>query len=220
MAPLTAQLRGGLFSETGCPVTTAMSGHRRAGAGLQRSARGPGRQAQRPSRLCIKEGSRAGRSGTQDGRERALPGPRGVQNPTHIFSEEGLLLLGVLGLLGLLHLQALNESCCLRPGKVGVEAEDGMRRPHLPHPSEGPEGWQEGRGGRLARPGGAWLCPLPAPPPHPGAVTGGCSCTEVLNSSRSTSSTSWPRQPPGYVTTDTPTTLPATSTCRVSWSER
>lgn len=56
--------------------------------------------------------------------------------------------------------------------------------------------------------------------PHPGAVAGGCSCTEVLNSSRSTSSTSCPLQPPGCVTTDTPTTLPATSTCRVSWSER
>lgn len=70
---------------------------------------------------------------------------------------------------------------------------------------------------------GAVCAPHPAPnpsSPHPGAVTGGCSCTEVLNSSRSTSSTSWPRQPPGCVTTDTPTTLPATSTCRVSWSER
>lgn len=78
----------------------------------------------------------------------------------------------------------------------------------------GGAGWEAGPAG------GAWLCPLPAPPAHPGAVTGGCNCTEVLNSSRSTSSTSWPRQPPGYVTTDTPTTLPATSTCRVSWSER
>jgi hypothetical protein len=58
------------------------------------------------------------------------------------------------------------------------------------------------------------------PSPHPGAVLGGRSCTDVLNSSRSTSSTSWPRQPPGCVTTDTPTTLPTTSTCRVSWSER
>lgn len=32
------------------------------------------------------------------GRVAVGKGPRGAQNPTHIFSEEGLLLLGVLGL--------------------------------------------------------------------------------------------------------------------------
>lgn len=193
------------------------------GAGLQRSAQGPGRRAQkhrdRAGPAYSKGAEKDGAGLRMGGRGPVGKGPRGTQNPTHIFSEEGLLLLGVLSLLGLLHLQALDESRCLRPGKVGVGG-DGMRWPSPPRAPGSPEGWREGRGGRLARPQGAWLCPLPAAPAHPGAVTGGCSCTEVLNSSRSTSSTSWPRQPPGYVTTDTPTTLPATSTCRVSWSER
>ena len=90
-------------------------------------------------------------------------GPRGAQNPTHIFSEEGLLLLGVLGLLGLLHLQALDESRCLRPGKVGVEGGDAMRCPSLPKAAGSPEGSGEGRGGRLALPEGPGSVPFPHP---------------------------------------------------------
>lgn len=41
-------------------------------------------------------------------------GSRGTQSSTHIFGEKGLLFLGVLGLLGLLHLQTLDEGGCLR----------------------------------------------------------------------------------------------------------
>lgn len=47
---------------------------------------------------------------------RVLRTGRPPASPTHIFGKEGLLLLGVLGLLRLLHLQALDESCRLRSG--------------------------------------------------------------------------------------------------------
>lgn len=105
----------------------------------------------------------------------------------------------------------------------GLGAGGAGRQGEGPRPGGGQEGGSGGRGGAGLRPeapkeGGEGAASRPLP--HPGAVVGGCSCTVVLNSSRSTSSTSWPRQPPGCVTTDTPTTLPATSTCRVSWSER
>ena len=40
-APLSAQLRGGLFSETGCPVTTATSRHRRGRARARGSSTQP-----------------------------------------------------------------------------------------------------------------------------------------------------------------------------------
>lgn len=67
------------------------------------------------------------------------PGPSGREqgrrgSPTHVFSKEGLLLLGVLGLLGLFHLQALDEGRRLRAGARGEKEKGeawspGTRRP-------------------------------------------------------------------------------------------
>lgn len=48
----------------------------------------------------------------QRNKHRQPAGPS--RSHTHVFSKEGLLLLRVLGLLGLLHLQALDEGCSLR----------------------------------------------------------------------------------------------------------
>lgn len=76
--------------------------------------------------------------------------------PTHIFGEEGLLLLWVFGLLGLLHLQALNEGRRLRPVT-----------------GEGPSvrGWSAGEGSGEGR---GWprqgIC-VPHPRPLPSSLT-------------------------------------------------
>lgn len=84
-------------------------------------------------------------------------GTRGRQSSTHIFGEEGLLFLRVLGLLGLLHLQALNEGRSL--GTRGGQRREAMGPGSAnKDTARAAAGWLSGYyGGCCPRP-----CPAPA----------------------------------------------------------
>lgn len=81
-------------------------------------------------------GARTG-AGRRSRAERACPEGGGRRNRTHIFGEKGLLLLRVLGLLGLLHLQALDEG--RRLGAAGEEetVRDGGSHPNTSRQGDG-----------------------------------------------------------------------------------